>query len=240
MNEQGRGLIQRNFASHPIGYCAAPFPFPPMADSEIDDRLEVLEREKATLIDIRNISGPDGGPIPSLNQGGSSLCWAHSTVTSVLLMRAKAGLPYVPLNAFGLALQINGFRPNQGGWCQQSVEGAVERGIPSMKTWPFQSTSRSNITPAMKAEQNLYRITEWWDGGDDPRLWWTALALGFAPVSDYNDWGHSVCAVFGNRKKQTATIMNSWADTWGKSGLGPPQSRTPHPQNWMVPRVVTA
>jgi len=241
MAEHCKGLVIRDFKTHPVGYCCTAFgdAFPAMSDSEIDDRLELMEKEKATLLDIRNIGGPNGGPIPSTDQNGSNYCWAHSTVSSMLLARAKQNLPYINLNAYSIASPIKGGR-NEGGWCQQSVKFAVENGCSTMETWPFQQMSVRNWTEAAKTEAKLYRIIEWYDGGDDPRLWWTALAMGMAPVSDYNDWMHSVCAIHGSRRNKTSLIWNSWGDGWGTKGIGRPQSRTPHPQNWMVPRIVTA
>ena len=148
----GKGLIVRSFRDHPVGkYCAA-FPFAPMANSEIDDRINLMEAEKATLLDVR-------GSIPSTDQGSQGYCWAHSTVSAMLLLRAKQGLPYVELSAYGIAAPIKKFR-NEGGWCQESMDWITTKGCPSSATWPIQSMSRDNVTTAMREESLLYRVTE--------------------------------------------------------------------------------
>jgi len=179
------------------------------------------------------------GSIPSTDQGSQGYCWAHSTVSAMLLLRAKQGLPYVELSAYGIAAPIKKFR-NEGGWCQESMDWITTKGCPSSATWPIQSMSRDNVTTAMREESLLYRVTEWYDGGDDPKLFWTAVAMGFPVVSDFNDWGHSVCTIAANRKNNTGLIWNSWGDQWGNKGVGVPQARSPVPNNWMVPRVGTA
>ena len=234
----GKGLEPRDFMAHPVGEMFAPFPFPAMANSEIDDRLEVMATNKATLVDLRNI-GMNGQPIPSTNQGSRGYCWAHSTVSCMLLLRAKAGLPYVELSAYAIACQIKNFR-DQGGWNGESMKWVEEHGCPTSQTWPIRSVDRANVNSAMVAESLENRVTEWWDGGDDPKLFWTAVALGFPIASDYNDWGHSVCFAFGSRKNNTGIIWNSWGDQWKNNGMGPPQARSPVPNNWLCPRVTTA
>ena len=228
----GKGLIPRSFRDNPVGkYCAA-FPFAAMANSEIDDRIALMEAEKATLLDVR-------GDIPSTDQGSQGYCWAHSTVSAMLLLRAKQGLPYVELSAYSVAAPIKHFK-NEGGWCQESMDWITTKGCASSATWPIQSMSRDNVTTAMREESLLYRVTEWYDGGDDPKLFWTAVAMGFPVVSDYGaDWMHSVCFIKGNRKNNTGLIWNSWGDQWGNKGVGVPQSRSPVPTNWLVPRVST-
>ena len=83
-------------------------------------------------------------------------------------------------------------------------------------------------------------VGKWYDGGEHPTLFWTAVAMGFPFVSDFNDWGHSVCTISANRKNNTGLIWNSWGDQWGNKGVGVPQARSPVPNNWMVPRVGTS
>jgi hypothetical protein len=204
-----------------------------MSNSEIDDRLELMEAEKATLLDVR-------GSIPSTDQGSSNYCWAHSTVSAMLLLRAKQGLPHVELSAFGIAAQIKKFR-NDGGWCQESMEAVTTKGCPTSATWPLKSMSRDNVNTAMREESLLYKVTEFWDCGSDPKLFWHFVALGMPIISDYNDWGHSVCFIKGNRKNNTGLVWNSWGDDgFGNRGVGVPQARSPVPNNFMVPRVSTS
>ena len=99
----GRGLIQRDMQQAPLGSSAPMFSRPLIARSEWGDRIAEKRKHKAMLSDIRNISGPNGGMIPALNQGRDPWCWAFSPTSAATLARASAGSPYKHLsgNAVG-------------------------------------------------------------------------------------------------------------------------------------------
>jgi hypothetical protein len=78
----GRGLILRDMQQAPLGSSAPMFSRPLIARSEWGDRIAEKKKHKAMLSDIRNISGPNGGMIPALNQGRDPWCWAFSPTIS--------------------------------------------------------------------------------------------------------------------------------------------------------------
>ena len=70
------GLIPRDFDAEPVGSLmfASAFTIPIIPNSEWQDRLDQLMKDKAQQSDIRNDAGPDGGAIPSRDQNGKGYC----------------------------------------------------------------------------------------------------------------------------------------------------------------------
>src|SRR5438445_671017 len=83
------GLIPRNYARHPVGYMesAKPFDLPLIPESEWMDRIKAIKDAKATMRDVRE-RGMGGQPIPSRDQNGKGYCWAHSSTSACLIVRA--------------------------------------------------------------------------------------------------------------------------------------------------------
>jgi len=236
-----KGLIPRDYAQYPIGYlmCAKPFDLPLIPESEWPDRLAAQIASKMQLSDIRN-KGNNGAPIPSRDQNGKGYCWEHSGVSAHLLIRAVNNEPYADLSAYAGACIIKGYR-DEGGWGAEGVEWQAANGCPTSKTWPQQSMSRSNDTPAMRAEAATHKITEWMDG--EPRnkaQLATCLLLNIPCVVDYNWWSHSVCAMdLVKLNPFTIRIWNSWGDSWSENGTGLLVANKAIPDGLIVPRVVT-
>lgn len=232
---QARGYVPRDFSVHPPEMFAPPAEMPLVPKSEWSARIKEQAEVGARLSDIRN-TGNNGQPIPSLDQnsgkndGKWGFCWAHSTTHTVMLQRAVAGLPYVPLSAFAIAAIINKGKDG-GGWCGLSAKFGREVGIPSQKLWPQRQVSLSLDTPEMRANAALHKITEDWVDLARPvydqNLTFdqvaSCLLTGIPCAVDFNWWSHSVCALdlvevepgsFGIR------ILNSWSDQWGERGTG--------------------
>lgn len=78
------GTTPRDYASHPHG-CFAFAPawdalgLPLIPESEWQARLDLMTQSKALLSDVRNISGPTGGAIPSRDQNGKGYCLVPGT-----------------------------------------------------------------------------------------------------------------------------------------------------------------
>lgn len=219
-----RGLIPRDFDKHPHGSLAfaRAFSLPLIPQSEWESRLAAQKAAKAQLSDIRNISGPNGGPIPSRDQDQKGYCWAHSSTSAALLLRALEHEPYVDFSAFMVACIIKGYQ-DEGGWGAESLEFIAENGIPDSKFWPQQSMSRSNDNPEMRANAKLHRFTNWMDL--DPNNMKaqlvTCLLLGLPVVSDFNWWSHSVCTIdLVSVNPFQTRIWNSWSDSWSENGTG--------------------
>ena len=219
-----RGLIPRNYKTHPVGCYAS---IPPMTglklmtDSEIEAAIRRKNIDASWLSDHRD-RGMFGSRIPSRDQNGKGYCWFHSGVSANLLVRARDNQPYADLSAFSGACIIKGYR-DEGGWGAEGVEWQQENGCATSKTWPQQSMARSNDTPAMRAEAALYKPTGVWADMQprDNRALATCLCNNDPVVVDYNWWGHSVCAcklISWNPFK--ILIWNSWSDSWSEFGMG--------------------
>lgn len=172
----------------------------------------------------------------------SSNCWAHSSVSALLLMRALLNLPYVDLSAYAVACIIKNYR-DQGGWCAQSVDWMAENGCPDSKYWPQQSMSKSNDTPEMRANAKLHRYLKWVELEPKNQQQLITLLLQPIPVpviSDFNWWSHSVCTMQLESIKPLRTrIWNSWGDSWSEEGEGLLEERKCIPDGAIAPLLTT-
>ncbi len=239
---KGRGLVPRDYQKHPIGYLGAkakPFDIPLIPESEWEARRAEQDRTKAKLSDIRN-RGMDGKPIPSRDQNGKGYCWAHSSVSASLLVRAVNNQPYADLSAYAVACIIKGYR-DEGGWGSESLEWIAENGVPSSQFWPQQSMSRSNDNPAMRENAKLHKISEWMDAEPQNKAQLvTCLLLGIPVVVDYDWWSHSVCAMdLVSLSPFRIRILNSWGDSWSENGSGILEGNKAMPDGQIAPRVIS-
>lgn len=247
-----RGLIPRDYATHPQGcYSSAPaaVDMPLIPRAEWRERIRHMEGTKSRLSDMR-MTGMFGQMIPSRDQNGKGYCWAHSTVSAMMLLRARDNQPYADLSAYAIACIIKNFR-DEGGWGALSLDFATQRGCPTSQFWPQQSMSRVNDNNSTWANAALHRTVEGWvdlnaavydrDLTFDQVM--TCLLLRIPVVVDFNWWGHSVCAAdpvetspgqFGIR------IWNSWGDSWSDKGMGVLSGSRAIPDGAVAPRTVTA
>lgn len=241
-----RGLIPRDYGFFPIGYYAEAKTFPDellIPRNEWKDRLEQQKKDKARLIDVRN-SGNHGEAIPALDQDGRGYCWAHSSVSAVLLARAAQGEPYADLSAFAVACIIKHYR-DEGGWGAASLEFISKRGVPTSEFWPQQSMAKSNDNPKTWENAALHKAHEWFDldrRNLDQLV--SCLLMGFPIVSDFNWWGHSVCTMclenVGSSVKDLETwILNSWGSKWSENGAGRLKGSKAMPDDAIALRVTT-
>ena len=219
--------------------------------SEWSDRIKEKIATKSQLSDIR-LAGNHGQPIPSLDQGQVGYCWAHSTTHTVIVQRAVAHEPYVPLSAYAIAATIKK-GADEGGWCGLSAQFAREKGIPSQALWPQgdRGYAKYQSNPAVWADAAERKITE--DYVDlardvyDQNLTFdqvaTCLLLNIPCAVDFNWWSHSVCALdlvetspgsFGLR------IWNSWGDSWSDRGMGVLSGSKAIPDGALATRVTGA
>ncbi len=237
---QKTGLIPRDFAKYPVGYlmCAKPFDLPLIPESEWADRLALQIQNKAQLSDIRN-AGMFGQRIPSRDQNGKGYCWAHSSTSASLLIRAVNNEPYADLSAYCVACIIKGYQ-DEGGWGAESLEWIAANGIPTSEFWPQQSMSRSNDTPAMRANAALHKVTEWmdFDPNNMKAQLVTCLLSNIPVVVDYNWWSHSICAMdLVSINPFSIRIWNSWGDSWNGDGTGLLTAGKAIPDGAIAPRV---
>lgn len=235
------GLVERDYSTHPVGYNAKPFDLPLIPESEWQSRLDAQKAAKAQLSDIRN-TGMNGQPIPSRDQNGKGYCWAHSSTSAALIVRAINGLPYEDLSAFAVACIIKNYR-DEGGWGAESLEWIAANGIPTSEFWPQKSMSRSNDTPAMRTNAKLHEFSQWMDldPNDMKRQLVTCLLSGIPVVTDLNWWSHSICTLdLVSLSPFTTRIWNSWGDSWSENGTGLLQGNRAIPDSAIAPRVMTA
>lgn len=252
-SDRAFGCVPRDFAIDPVEMFAAPTDMPLIPRSEWDDRIAEQEREQSSLEHIR-LRGNNGQPIPSLDQNKGDgvhwgYCWNHSVVHTVMLARAAANQPYVPLSAFAAACILKDYR-NEGGWCGLAAKFARERGVPSQKFWPQKNLDRANDNAETWADAAKHKVTEDWV--DLTRNLWeqnltfdqvaTCLLQNIPCALDFNWWGHSVAGL--RLVKQNGgygiKIWNSWADDWGDRGMGVLLGRKAIPDGAVATRVTTA
>ncbi len=197
---KGRGLIPRNYTTHPVGCYARGTPpdFDLIPPGEYSERIKDMVATQSQLSDIR-MKGMFGAMMPSRDQNGKGFCWAHSSTSALLLVRARDGQPYVDLSAYAIACIIKNYR-DEGGWGAESTDWIIENGCPSSQFWAQQSMSRSNDTPAMRANAALHKVTETWmevAAQYDRKLTLaqeaTCLLSRIPVVKDENWWSHSIC-----------------------------------------------
>lgn len=220
---RSKGLAPRDYAAKPVGcYAAVPeFAMPLMTDDQIQAAIKRKDAEQSWLSDLRT-TGMYGAMIPSRDQNGKGYCWAHSSTSANLLVRARDNQPYADLSAYAVACIIKGYR-DQGGNGIESVEWMQQNGIPTSKTWPQQSMSRSNDNATMRVEAAFYKPTGVWADmqPNDDRALATCLCNDDPVVVDFNWWGHSVCACrLVSWNPLSIWIWNSWGDSWSDRGMG--------------------
>lgn len=232
-----RGLIPRDYSACPVGYQSFAPSFPDNMLIDKDEWAERLAEQKAKKARIGDITKD----IPVLDQNGRGDCWAFSSVRAVMLLRAMANEPYVPLCGTAVAYII---KPrSQGGWNSESLEWIVKNGVPSQELWPQGQTGRSYDTPEMRADAAKRKVTEWWDGSDDREKarhqMISALLTGLPCVTDFNWWGHSVCT-HSLESLDESIIDNSWGSSWGSNGRGNLRGSKMIPDGLVIPRVTMA
>jgi hypothetical protein len=241
------GCIPRNYATRPVGYFAAAPGFPLKVIPRDEWKSRIADQDPAGRLSAIRRRGMYGQQIPSRDQNGRGYCWAHSTCSSALIMRALMGLPYADLSAYMVACIIKNYR-DQGGYGAESVKFIAENGIATSNTWPQQAVDRRLDTPAMRAEAKNNQIQRWIDF--EPRnvdQFVTCLLLGIPVVSDFNWWSHSVCTLdlidvdpADIRGSLRTRIWNSWGDQWSDDGEGEVKGRKALPDGMIAPLTFEA
>jgi hypothetical protein len=242
------GTVPRDWSvKHPHVMEAVDMPV--IDPSEWDARYDEMVATKSFLSDIR-MSGNNGQMIPALDQDGKGYCWAHSSTSATMMLRAVQGQPYVGLSAFAIACIIKKYR-DEGGWGAQSLDFITEKGVPSAQFWPMQSMEKANDNPQTWENAKLHRVTEGWvdlqaEQYDRALTWNQVMTCLFCRVPvqvDFNWWSHSVCAIDPvrvSRGNWGIRILNSWGDGWSDHGMGVLEGSKAHPDSSTAPRVTIA
>lgn len=225
----GHGYSRAEKTAAPVTLKAPPAEMKLIDPSEWKARIKERNEQQSSLKHIRMRSGPGGKHIPALDQNGQGYCWFYSNTMALMLQRAAANQPYVRLSAHGGACKVKNFK-DEGGWCGLSAKFITDFGVPPVSAWPEKSMSRQYDTAATWAEAKKFQTTEDWvdyavaayDRTMTVKQIATCLLLNIPLAIDYDEWGHSICAIdwveieagsFGPE------ILNSWQDTWGQLGM---------------------
>jgi len=256
-----KGLIPRNYSANPVGSYEGSLTFDRLNDEltlipweDMPDMIAEKVAQKSQLSDIRDTAY--GSPYPSLDQNGQGYCWNYSGNAALMILRAKANMPYIRMSAHAGAWVIKNGR-DQGGWGAQGLDRLRSHGSPSVEFWPEKSMDgRRYNTPETWENAILHRISEGFIDLDaaqyDRKLSFqqvlTCLLRDIPVISDFNWWGHSVCAldavdVAPNKSNRDESryglrIINSWRDSWGANGTGVLTGRKAIPDGATAPRAV--
>lgn len=218
------GCIARDYAVQPPKVEAVTFPT--FSKQELLDRIRERKKQGAGLQRIRR-TFLAGKPIPSLDQGQWGYCWSHSSTMALMLERAKANLPYVPLSAFMPAALIKG-GANEGGWAALSMEFLQKYGTCSQSLWPQKDASLSRNTTETTADAAKHKVSEAWvdleaavyDRNLTLQQMLSLVVCDIPVAADFYWWGHSVCVLDAVEVdgEPCPLIINSWTDGWGDLG----------------------
>jgi hypothetical protein len=231
---KARGLVPRNYATHPRGCYAnvRAVDFPLIPPAEFAQRARDKEAAKSRLSDLR-LSGAGGVAFPSLDQDGVGYCWAHSSTHAVMYLRLVQNQPVVPLSAFSVAATIKR-GADEGGWGAQSLDFITEKGVMAQSVWPQKDRNyRQYDKPENWANAALHKVTEGWVDLNveeyDRKLTFdqviTLLLSDVPVVVDFNWWSHSVLAVDavdgagrrGTARAESGKLMTveEFEEAWG-------------------------
>lgn len=237
---KARGLIPRNYSTHPTGTYHGETPYDAVAMPIIADAQERRDRLKDQLDGKFRLSdycrrGNAGKPIPARDQNGRGYCWAHSGTGALIAIRARDNMPYVSLSAYAVACIIKNYR-DEGGWGAQGLDFIMERGVPDEKFWPQRGVRKEFDTPETWANAANYKVTEGWIDASqaqyDRQLTFdqtiTCLLLGIPVIADFSWWSHSVClldAVDGQSQRKVTRseasgkllTLKAFEEFWGFS-----------------------
>lgn len=246
---KGRGCVPRDYSVQPKEMFQPPKDIKLIPRSEWSARIKEKKELGTQISDIRNTMLA-GQPMPALDQNGQGYCWAYSTGSALLMLRALQNQPYVRFSPHAVAWKIKGGK-DEGGWGALSLQWAIDKGYPGDKFWPQKSMSREHDNAATWEDAAKHKVSEdWVDLSDDVYsrnltfdMVGTLLLSNIPIVVDFNWWSHSVCAIdlvevesnsFGIR------ILNSWGNAWSENGTGVLQGSKAVPNGATAPRVTHA
>lgn len=245
------GLIPRDYAEFPRTMFDPPSQIKTYSESEWD-ALYDEEEELQSSLEHLYLQGRDQPVFVNLDQNGDGYCWAYSTGHAIMLERLRANQPLIRINPHATAAIIKRGR-NEGGWCGLSGAWATEHGYAVQGTgpgeWPEHSRDLKHDTPALRAAMKLHRVEENWidlsadvyDRKLSKLQYATALFMRHPCPSDYNHWGHSVCAMRWVRIERGSwgeLILNSWKG-WGRFGLAVMRGSKSFPNSSISIRTTT-
>lgn len=222
---EANGYIARDFVKFPYGSIpgvpAGEVAIVPM--EEWPDRIADKERTKSSLRHIWEDSG-----IGILDQNGYPFCHGFAALMTVLMHRAKQGLPYVELSASSIAAPVTGYR-KAGAWIGDDLKQIVNVGVAPLSLIPMLTYKKADFPPGWEQVAAQYKVTEFTDlRSRDFVQQGSALLQNHVVSVGQSYWGHAVPQFalrdLNNGRKATdhnrygVDLPNSWGENWGDRG----------------------
>ena len=235
------GLIPRDFVKCPVGYQSFAPAYP---DEELipeSDWQRIWELNRANKANLLAVREANYDLLKSLDQNGLGLCWAFSSTKAGMYELFLANVLKEILSAWWVAGKVVNWR-DQGYWGSASLAQIVSAGVPSLKLCP--SYKSSYDTQECQTDAAKRKVTEWWDGSQDPnkaqKQLVSRLLRNRPAVVDLNAMGHSMCAIdIGSISPLEIIYDNSWGEQ-GEKGLYRGRGAYARPDGLVIPRVVMA
>lgn len=224
--DAGFGCEKRDWEAFPYGSQRPRFVedgnFKIIPRNEQVDRLEAMEKEKATLTHLHKYY-----KTPIKNQSSTSHCWAFGSCSAFESARAKAGLPYIEFSPDSLAGPINNWR-NRGGYGESALDYMENHGVLPVSTWPYgyyksDKYEDKGLRAENKCIESYDLIENGMDAGERWDVYVTAMLLAFGTNPAFNHWRHLVAGMqplAKNGKIDDGLILNSWGTGYGDNGFG--------------------
>lgn len=188
--ENGYGLIPRDFAANPYGSIAPEFSFAVLPWNEIRERHEYNKANKSTNSDILNAKG-----FVDTNQSRTLYCWMHGCVNGQMATRIIQNQPHIELSAASAAAPVKNFA-NRGGWGGEALEWLAKNGVATFKEWPANEIDRRYYTDEMKAVAKQNLVTEWEDvPARDMQVFASGVVQNLVFPVAFNWWSHLILGV---------------------------------------------
>ena len=203
-----------------------------LTDTEIDERIDQAERDKATLKDFALDMN-----VECLDQGRTNYCWINAPVFCAMLRRLiETGQEHRYSPASGGAV-IKGFQ-NVGGWGSQALAFMIENGINYQSDWPPNAIDRRYYTAENREKAKLNRVTEYYrlETWQEVK---SCIAQKIPCGLGYNWWRHEVTGMCLTLRSHNLEIANSWGN-WGDRGYGTLEGSRRYPDDAVAIVSMTA
>jgi hypothetical protein len=224
------GLIERDYASEPIGTVCGQWDGGYIPRDEWPERIAEINRLKLSPILFHKFYG-----VPVLNQDITKYCWCYSVVAGVMNRLAFMGIndPVPHLSATAVAAVGTNFR-NIGGYCTRAVQYIQDQGgVPNVQVWPngYHLDQLYKNRPEVADSRRKNQLTEFIDFGQDLDAAISAM-LGEEPIPvtfSLPWWRHAVCGleVLDTGKGDPKSLdrygirfVNSYGPEWENGGFG--------------------
>ncbi len=150
-----------------------------------------------------------------LNQGSVGSCATEAITGAVMIARAFAGLPHVPLNPWFI-YHTTSDGVDRGSSIDANLEFVLKYGIAPESVWPRSKGWREKPSPEAYEAALEFRDIEVWDIASVNEMV-SGLLLPCPVVYGAN--GHAVVKV-EHLDDNKGLDLNSWGDDWGDGGFG--------------------